>query len=102
MMGMNGTFDPDGGQGAGQISGKMLGRPPGPNFEAIRDAAESANMASVTAAAPPSSRYRAASESANRRQARRAEAAVFIGSGHLHRAHRHRRRLYWHLRIQPG
>jgi hypothetical protein len=52
MMGMNGTFDPDGGQGAGQISGKMLGRP-GPDFEAIRDAAESANMASVTATAPP-------------------------------------------------
>jgi len=54
MMGMNGTFNPDGAQGAGQISGKMLGRPPGPNFEASRNAAESANLASVTAAAPPS------------------------------------------------
>jgi hypothetical protein len=49
MMGMNGTFDPNGGQGAGQILGKMLGRP-GPDFEAIRNAAESAELASVTAA----------------------------------------------------
>jgi hypothetical protein len=48
MMGMNGTFDPDGGQGAGQIMGKMRDRP-SPTFEAIRDAAESAAMAPVIA-----------------------------------------------------
>jgi len=56
MMGMNGVFDPDGGQGAGKISGNMLVRPGAP-FEAIRDAAESAKLASVVAArkaaAPP-------------------------------------------------
>jgi hypothetical protein len=52
VLGMNGKFDPDGGQGAGQILGKMLGHP-GPDFEAIRNAAESANLSSVTAAAPP-------------------------------------------------
>ena len=49
MMGMNGMFDPDGGQGAGKISGRMLVRPGAP-FEAIRDAAESANLASMVAA----------------------------------------------------
>jgi hypothetical protein len=49
MMGMSGTFDPDGEQGAGKILGNLLGRP-GPRFEAIRDAAESASMASVVAA----------------------------------------------------
>src|SRR5882672_3400579 len=49
MQGMSGLFDPNGGQGAGQISGQMRARP-GPRFEAIRDPAESANIASVTAA----------------------------------------------------
>jgi hypothetical protein len=49
MMGMNGMFDPDGGQGAGKISGRMLVRPGAP-FEAIRDAAESANLAGMIAA----------------------------------------------------
>lgn len=49
MMGMNGMFDPDGGQGAGKISGRMLVRPGAP-FEAIRDAAESASLASMVAA----------------------------------------------------
>ncbi len=49
MMGMNGMFDPDGGQGAGKISGNMLVRPGAP-FEAIRDAAESAKLASMVAA----------------------------------------------------
>ena len=49
MMGMNGMFDPDGGQGAGKISGRMLVRPGAP-FEAIRDAAESAKLARMVAA----------------------------------------------------
>jgi hypothetical protein len=49
IMGMSGTFDPDGGQGAGEILGKMLGRP-GSDYEAVRDPAESATLASVTAA----------------------------------------------------
>jgi hypothetical protein len=49
MMGMNGMFDPDGGQGAGKISGRMLVRPGAP-FEAIRDAAESAKLAGMVAA----------------------------------------------------
>jgi hypothetical protein len=49
MPGMNGVFDPDGGKGAGQISGKMRVRP-GPTFEAIRDADESAKMATANAA----------------------------------------------------
>jgi hypothetical protein len=54
MAGMNGVFDPDGGNGAGQISGKMRARP-GPKFEAIRDADESAKMASAATqpASPP-------------------------------------------------
>ncbi len=55
MLGLNGLFDPNGGQGAGQISGQMRARP-GPRFEAIRDPAESAILASVNAdkkAAPP-------------------------------------------------
>jgi hypothetical protein len=58
LMGMSGTFDPDGGQGAGNILGKTLGRP-GADFEAVRDAAESASMASVVVtpnAAGPSTR----------------------------------------------
>lgn len=49
MLGMNGVFDPAGGEGAGKISGKMLVRPGAP-FEAIRDAAESASLASMVAA----------------------------------------------------
>ncbi len=49
LTGMNGVFDPAGGQSAGEISGKMVARP-GPPFEAIRDAAESANLASIVAA----------------------------------------------------
>jgi hypothetical protein len=48
MTGMNGLFDPAGGNGAGQISGRMRVRP-GPEFEAVRDADESAKMASATA-----------------------------------------------------
>jgi hypothetical protein len=48
MLGMNGVFDPDGGNGAGAISGRMRARP-APKFEAIRDAAESAKVASATA-----------------------------------------------------
>ena len=51
MPGMNGVFDPEGGQGAGQISGKMRARP-GPKFEATRDADESAKMAAVIAGKP--------------------------------------------------
>jgi hypothetical protein len=46
--GMNGLFDPAGGNGAGKISGRMRDRS-GPNFQAIRDADESANMASASA-----------------------------------------------------
>jgi hypothetical protein len=49
MPGMNGVFDPEGGNGAGQIAGKLRARP-GPQFEAIRDAAESAKLADATAA----------------------------------------------------
>ena len=41
--GMSGLFDPAGGNGAGQISGRMRSYP-SPQFEAIRDAAESASM----------------------------------------------------------
>ncbi|HSV15215.1 MAG TPA: hypothetical protein VLI90_13230 [Tepidisphaeraceae bacterium] len=40
VAGMNGIFDPAGGNGAGQISGKMRARP-GPAFQAVRDATES-------------------------------------------------------------
>jgi hypothetical protein len=50
MAGMSGVFDPDGGNHAGQISGRMRARP-GPKFEAIRDADESAKM--VAAANSP-------------------------------------------------
>jgi len=46
--GMNGSFDPAGGNGAGQISGTMRVRP-GPKFDAVRDPVESARMASVSA-----------------------------------------------------
>ena len=46
LPGMSGVFDPAGGNGAGQISGKLLGYP-GPQFEAIRDATESAKMAAA-------------------------------------------------------
>jgi hypothetical protein len=49
MLGMNGVFDPDGGKGAGQISGKMRARP-APSFEAIRDMDESAKLATANAA----------------------------------------------------
>jgi hypothetical protein len=49
IIGLNGMFNPDGGQGAGQILGKMLGRP-SRDFEAVRDADESASMASAVAA----------------------------------------------------
>jgi hypothetical protein len=52
MPGMNGVFDPDGANGAGQISGKMRSRP-GPKFEAIRDADESAKLAAANAANKP-------------------------------------------------
>jgi hypothetical protein len=56
MPGMNGLFDPDGGSGAGQIAGTMRARP-GPQFQAVRDADESAKMvaavAAEKAAAPP-------------------------------------------------
>jgi len=45
--GMNGLFDPGGGNGAGQVSGKMRGGS-WPKFEAIRDADETAKMASAT------------------------------------------------------
>jgi len=48
MPGMNGVFDPDGSNGAGQISGTLRARP-GPKFEAIRDTAESAKLASAAA-----------------------------------------------------
>jgi len=50
MPGMNGVFDPAGGNGAGQISGKMRARP-ALEFQAIRDADESAKMA-LAAASP--------------------------------------------------
>jgi hypothetical protein len=54
--GMNGLFDPNGGNGAGQVSGKIRDGS-WPKFEAIRDVAESAKMASATAdtkaVAPP-------------------------------------------------
>jgi hypothetical protein len=66
--GFNGRFDPAGGNGAGQISGKMRDDPR-PPFDAIRDADESAKMASAPAdrknagaparaVAPPSSSAR--------------------------------------------
>jgi len=49
MLGMNGVFDPDANNGAGQISGKMRARP-APQFEAIRDADASAKLADANAA----------------------------------------------------
>src|ERR1017187_1642533 len=68
--GMNGLFDPAGGNGAGQLSGKMRDDPR-PKFEAIRDADESAKTASAiadkksvapsaTSVAPPARRPTAA------------------------------------------
>jgi uncharacterized protein with FMN-binding domain len=48
MFGINGTFDAAAGQGAGKILGKLL--PPGPDYEATRDTAESASMPTVIAA----------------------------------------------------
>ena len=54
--GMNGQFDPHGGNGAGQITGKMRDEPR-PRFEAIRDADESSKTAGAIAdkkaAGPP-------------------------------------------------
>lgn len=49
MLGTSGVFDPEGGTGAGQISGRMRARP-GPQFQAIRDAEESAKLADVVTA----------------------------------------------------
>jgi hypothetical protein len=49
MLGMNGQFDPGAGNGAGQISGKVRARP-SPEFQAIRDADESAKMVDAAAA----------------------------------------------------
>src|SRR5258708_5756984 len=49
MPGMTGLFDPEGGNGAGQIAGKMRARP-GPQFQAVRDADESAKWAATVAA----------------------------------------------------
>jgi hypothetical protein len=48
MPGLNGVFDPDGGKGAGQISGQVRMRP-SPKFEAVRDADESAKLAAANA-----------------------------------------------------
>ena len=57
LRGLDGVFDPDGGNGAGQISGDMLVPSRGPKFQALRDAAESAKMAGAIAgkkeAGPP-------------------------------------------------
>jgi hypothetical protein len=53
MKAVNGRFDPAGGNGAGQISGTIAGKmrdDPRPKFEAIRDADESAKLASAAAA----------------------------------------------------
>jgi hypothetical protein len=66
--GMNGQFDPGGGNGAGQVAGKMRDGSR-PKFEAIRDAAESAKMAPVIAnkqddAKPASNPGRAAAKTA--------------------------------------
>ena len=53
VPGMNGVFDPAGGNGAGQISGQLRGFP-APKFTAIRDATETAKLAAALAAkAPP-------------------------------------------------
>ena len=52
MLGMNGFFDPTGGNGAGQIAGRLRGRPAS-QFEAVRDVDESAKFAGVTAAKQP-------------------------------------------------
>ncbi len=55
MLGMNGVFDPGGAKGAGQISGRMRARP-APEFQAIRDPAESAKMViAKKEAVPPAS-----------------------------------------------
>ena len=51
-IGMSGLFDPAGGDGAGQISGRMRSYP-SPKFEAIRDATESASLAAAIAAKTP-------------------------------------------------
>ncbi|HSZ59321.1 MAG TPA: hypothetical protein VK797_27005, partial [Tepidisphaeraceae bacterium] len=47
FFGINGTFDPDGGQGAGKILGQLL--PPGPSYEAVRDPAAAASRAGLIA-----------------------------------------------------
>ncbi len=54
--GLNGIFKPAGGNGAGQISGTIAGKvrgDPRPKFQAIRDADESAKLASAIAARKP-------------------------------------------------
>jgi len=48
-VGIDGKFDPAGGKGAGQISGKMRSRP-APEFQATRDPDESAKLAPAFAA----------------------------------------------------
>jgi hypothetical protein len=48
MVGLNGSFNPGGGNGAGQVSG-VIGGGRTYKFQAIRDAAESAKIASTTA-----------------------------------------------------
>ena len=67
--GMNGLFDPNGGNGAGSSFGQDSGTGSWPKFEAIRDADESARMAGAVAAkeggSAGSGSYRAASASAS-------------------------------------
>ncbi len=48
LVGLNGSFNPRGGDGAGQVSG-IIGGSRAYRFDAVRDAAESAKMASDTA-----------------------------------------------------
>ncbi len=100
MPGMNGVFDPDGGNGAGQISGKMRLVP----AQSSRPFDTRLNRPGW----PVRSRTRRRLERQPHRSRRRrgqpppSPPRRLHGLRRLHPAHRNRRRLCRHLRIQPG